>query len=207
MSDFLDILEHWDRVLTLYLNNLLSNPQWDRFWIFMSDKEVWYPLYALVAVLLVWKLGWKRGLSLVVFAALTIIVADQVSYHVKNALERFRPCYDEWMILNGVRLPAGVGGGRYGFFSGHSSNAFAFVFFVLPCCSRLILGSVKGRGEKVTAAILWTVAVIWAILVAVSRIVLGRHFLGDILVGAIFGILVGYLMSRICLNFVRRIRD
>ena len=38
---------------------------------------------------------------------------------------------------------------------------------------------------------------VWAALVSLSRVFLGRHFLGDILVGAAVGLLLGYLFALI----------
>jgi undecaprenyl-diphosphatase len=38
---------------------------------------------------------------------------------------------------------------------------------------------------------------IWAVLVAISRIFVGKHYLGDVMVGALVGGLAGYAFARI----------
>ena len=51
----------------------------------------------------------------------------------------------------------------------------------------------KGSGRKMTA---YTVLiVIWALLVGISRIFVGKHFLGDVLVGFAVGALVGWAVA------------
>jgi undecaprenyl-diphosphatase len=70
-------------------------------------------------------------------------------------------------------------GGTYGFVSSHASNCFAVFAFVSMFFARRWL----------TIGIL-----IWAILVAYSRIYLGVHYPGDILGGAVIGIFIGTLI-------------
>ena len=46
---------------------------------------------------------------------------------------------------------------------------------------------------------------IWAFLVSLSRIFLGRHFFGDILAGAAVGLLLGYLFALLYRRIAARI--
>ena len=74
-------------------------------------------------------------------------------------------------------------GGFYGFFSAHAANAFA-----IAVC--LTLGFRNDRSHTYNAFSRW--AIIWAMLVAVSRIFVGKHYLGDVIVGTVIGVAVGY---------------
>ena len=43
-------------------------------------------------------------------------------------------------------------------------------------------------------------------MVAISRIFVGKHYLGDVIVGIIVGSLAGYAFARLAYLFCRRIR-
>jgi len=179
-----DRLIDLDRRITLWLNGWHSS--WsDQFWMFLSDTRIWFPLYGFIMVLLVWKLGWRRGLVVILSCILTVVLADQISYHVKNGVMRLRPCYTTWMIENGLYWPL-PRRGLYGFFSGHASNAFSFV-----ACS---LAGFRVEKAFPWRAYAWT-GFIWATLVALSRVMLAAHYVGDILVGAAFGLAVGFAIG------------
>ncbi|MBP8879050.1 MAG: phosphatase PAP2 family protein, partial [Flavobacteriales bacterium] len=80
-------------------------------------------------------------------------------------------------------------GGKYGFVSSHASNHFAIAVFM-----SMALRSVP---RLATAALLF-----WAALIAYSRVYLGVHYPGDVLVGGLWGTLVGFLVGRIYVGLV-----
>ena len=45
----------------------------------------------------------------------------------------------------------------------------------------------------------------WAFMVAISRIFVGKHYLGDVIVGIIVGALAGYAFARLCSYLASRI--
>ena len=47
---------------------------------------------------------------------------------------------------------------------------------------------------------------IWAFLVAISRIFVGKHFLGDVIVGIIVGICIGLIISRLINYIINRLK-
>ena len=102
---------------------------------------------------------------------------------IKNGVGRVRPCYNDWMNANGLRLPYGIVGGKFGFFSAHAGNTFAFAM-----ASYLGL---KWYSTGNTAKIYGWCVFTWAAFVSVSRLVMGAHFLGDITVGAMVGMCFG----------------
>ena len=181
-----DAFVQMDQQATLWLNQL-GTPFWDPFWTFLSETRVWFPAYILFVVFAFWRLGWKRGLVVLLSLILTVVLTDQLSVLVKNSVMRLRPCYTPWMVENGVRLPLGPNGGQYGFFSSHASNTFGFAVV-----SYLGLR----HGDSTRKYTVYGICVfIWAVLVTLSRVMLAAHFLGDVLVGSLFGLLVGFAVS------------
>lgn len=173
-----------DRTITLGLNSLHS-PAMDQFWMALSDKAIWFPAYLIVAVYIFRQLGRERGLIVVTSVILTVVFCDQVSNLVKLYAERLRPCYDGVMLQNGLHYPE-IRKGFFGFFSGHASNAFGFITCTL-------LGLRNNRTQRYMGFAIG--GYLWATLVAFSRVMMGKHFFGDILVGTAFGMLAGFLFS------------
>ncbi len=182
----LDQLIQWDQQATLWLNNL-GNSTWDPFWLMLSDIKFWYPAYLILVVFLIKELGWKKGLVVVLSAICMVVFVDQSCNAVKAGVERLRPCYNSWMIANGLRLPYGLVGHLFGFFSGHAANTFG-----LASCSYLGF-RLNNPGHKYRA---YGIGIfVWSTLVASSRIIVGAHFLGDIFVGACYGTAVGTALA------------
>lgn len=162
----------WDKDLFLTLNGLHSN--WmDHFMWLMSETVVWLPFFLFFLYLIIREKR-SQSLWLILTFALLITFADQIASGVfKPMVERLRPTHDP-SISNLVHIVNNYRGGHYGFFSSHSANVFAFAGLSL-----LLI-----RNWLYTVLIL-----IWASLIAYSRIYLGVHFPLDILTGAVFGML------------------
>ncbi|MCQ2143648.1 MAG: phosphatase PAP2 family protein [Bacteroidales bacterium] len=176
-----------DRAWTLALNGLHC-PASDAFWLFMSEVKVWYALYVLVAALMIWRLGWKKGLLYILAAILTIVCTDQLCNLVKDSVCRLRPSSDPLMNEAGLYALQKPGRHIYGFFSGHAANAFAFATATFLALST--------TGEKWVAKY-GAFIYVWAFLVALSRVFCGKHFLGDILVGAMAGSVIAWMFFRL----------
>ena len=172
-------IHRFDQDLTLKINSWNSSFS-DPIWEFLSDIPVWIPMYLLIILFIIYRLGWKKGLVVVAGALLTFAFCDQSSNFVKEAVARLRPLHDEYMIANGLHVLEK--GGRFGFFSAHSANAFGLATSTL--IGLRIDKRLKYRGY---AAWMYT----WATLVAVSRIFVGKHYLGDCIVGSLVGALAG----------------
>ena len=176
-------LHHLDQDLTLALNSLHS-PFTDAVWVLFSDRKIWYLLYLVLAVLLFVRLGWKKALVVLVSVILTVVACDQFANLVKNSVARLRPCWDSYMVEGGLHRLEGKGS-YYGFFSAHAANAFGVAVSIL-------MGLRKTRGYNLMAWLLLS----WAALVSISRVFVGKHFLGDVLVGAIVGMSLGWIIGR-----------
>lgn len=181
-------LQELDKALFLLLNGL-HNPFWDRVMWWVSDKYIWIPLYVFFLVL-VWKKYGKQFWIVLIGAALLITISDQVHLHFfKNIFERLRPCHDP--SLEGmVHIVNGKCGGEFGFVSGHAANSFAIATFL-----SVLLGA---KYRYFTPLVL-----LWASVVAYSRIYLGVHFPGDVICGALLGSVFGIGLGIIAFNIIR----
>ena len=191
-----------DQQLTLTINGWHSSFT-DPIWAFFSDKIVWIPMYAAIVALLIWKLGWKKGLIVIAAAGLTFGFCDQFSNLVKDLVARVRPLNDEFMIANGLNVLE-KGSRSFSFFSAHAANAFGLAtstIIGLKLDTRLfpITGTSSNWGK---AYICWMY--LWAGLVAISRIFVGKHYLGDVLAGAIIGTAAGFVFSYSAILIIRK---
>lgn len=113
---------------------------------------------------------------------LCFLLADQGSVHLfKYTVCRLRPCH----ALDNVRMFQTHCGGQYGFVSSHAANAFAIVTFLL------LSYKVKGHHSSFLFPLL---LMIWALATCYSRPYLGKHYPGDMICGALFGVVVGWLV-------------
>lgn len=189
----LDTLQSLDKQITLTLNSLHFEAS-DYFWQFFSLKETWYPLYAVILFIIIKRQGWKQGLIMVTAMVLTIVACDQVANLVKNSVCRLRPCYDSYMLRQGLHVLEGRAG-YFGFFSGHAANAFGFA-----ASSSICLEADKNHRY---GAYQWFIF-IWAALIGLSRIFAGKHYFGDVVVGSIVGLCLGCLFAGLAVRFVTR---
>ncbi len=185
----LEILNQLDQELLLFLNSIHSR-FFDSFMFLISGKLVWAVFYLSIIVHIYRTYGWKNCLYLVLTIAVVITLCDQMaSGFLKPTFKRFRPSRSP-EISHLVHIVQGYTGGKYGFASSHAANVFGLATF----CSLLF------RNRKLSM-FLFT----WAILVSYSRIYLGVHYPGDILVGAAIGLFFGYLVSKLSarLKFIK----
>ena len=187
-------LHRVDQDITLFVNSL-GNGFTDPFFQFFSAKEIWFPLYALIAVCLVWRLGWKKGLLAVAACALTVTFCDQLGNFIKDSVQRLRPCWDQRMLEAGLRLGEDKGG-LYGFYSAHAANAMGFTL-----CSSICLKWDSRHKYKFYGIVM----TIWALIVGISRVFVGKHFFGDVLVGFIVGSMIAVLVCRASAFAIRKL--
>ncbi len=170
-----------DEALFLFLNEL--NTTWlDPIMFFISGKLEWIWLYVLIIVRLIYKHK-KAGLIALVVLILSVSLNDYItSGLMKPYFERIRPSHDP-SLAGMVHILNNYKGGLYSFASSHASNAFALATF---------LWLIFRRKEK------WVVYMfVWAAVVAYSRIYLGVHYPGDIIVGASVGAIVANILYRL----------
>lgn len=182
-----------DQKITLAINGW-NSPWSDKIWAFFSDIPVWIPLYVLIAGFVVWRLGWKKGLVVIAAALLTFGFCDQFSNLIKGLVCRIRPLNDEFMLSQGLNVLER--GGGFSFFSAHAANVMG-----------LASSTYTGLREDTRHKYGWYAALIfaWAALVSVSRIFVGRHYFGDVLVGALIGTAAGLAFGLLARAVMKRI--
>jgi undecaprenyl-diphosphatase len=174
----MDWLLEQDRALLLWINGL-HTPFADVLMTFVSNKLVWIPLYALLLVVLIHKLGWKAAALAVVVTVGVILLSDQLaSGLLKPLIQRARPCHVS-SLQQLLHLVDGKCGGKYGFASSHAANFFGLA---------MIITGLLGRDARMLCVSLFIVAG----TVALSRIYLGVHYPSDVFAGMIIGISIGW---------------
>ena len=182
----LPALESLDREMLLSVNGS-SSLYLDRLARVLTTALTWVPLYiSLFVVVLRNNDSFRKVLMIMGAAGLCVLLAGSVDdMIVKPTVARWRPTHDP-VIGAMVDVVDGYRGGKYGFFSAHASNTFSIaIFFVWLMRSRLLS----------IALIVWSLTNCW------TRMYLGVHFPGDILVGLTWGFIVGtgvyYLFYRL----------
>ena len=130
--------------------------------------------------------GLEERLIVILSCILTVVLTDQISYHIKEGVDRLRPFYTTDLLQRGLHWPLNRNS-YFGFFSGHASNAFGFAI-----CS--FLGFRLNDSSCRYRIYGWGIF-LWALLVSLSRVMMAAHFFGDITVGMFFGLAVGLLTA------------
>ncbi len=166
----------WDERLFLWLNQFHA-PWMDPIMFMITKTELWIPLYAIL-IYLIFKNYKKEGWLILVGIVITLVMADMITYRfMKPYFLRLRPSH-ETSLESIIHIVNDYRGGLHGFASSHAANTTGVAFFIF------LLFKNKYRW-------IWTIFV-WAFAMSYSRIYLGVHYPGDILVGAVVGILCGY---------------
>lgn len=181
-----------DKAITLFFNDI-QTPFWNWIMLFFSHKWVWVPLYLAIIASLFFKgtysqksitgivkgkiAQWKTALLCLAAILLCFLLTERVCDFIKESVCRLRPGHTPGLaeILN---LPEGAGG-LYSFPSAHATNTFGLATIV-----SLII-----RRRWLTCT-MYT----WSTAIAISRIYLSKHFLTDVLTGALLGIAIAIMV-------------
>lgn len=164
-----------DEQLTLMLNGS-SSLFLDRLAVIATSTWTWMPVAFILLYIVLKNNSRRNAITVLLFVGLCILLADQMASGIcKPYFERLRPARD-LDLLHHIDIVGEYRGGMYGFFSSHAANTFAVATFVALL--------VRSRGLTLS---LYS----WALLNCWTRLYLGVHYLGDILVGILWGLLVG----------------
>lgn len=179
MDSILNTLIDADTNVFLFFNGMHTQ-FWDYFMLMYSGRFIWVPMYATVLFLLYRAFGWRTATVYLLAIALTITIADQAcASWIRPYVARLRPSNLDNPLSALTQVVGGYRGGSYGFPSCHAANSLAFASFM----------AMMVRRWRFTLFIM-----LWALLNCYTRVYLGVHYPGDLLVGAIIGSAVGCLM-------------
>lgn len=171
----------YEKDLLLFINHA-HTPFLDHSMWMYSNMWIWMPLVVLLLFNLIYKKDWRQFLTAMLCIALMFLLCDQFSSHlIKPIIARPRPTHYPG-VMEQVRVLYNYAGGEYGFMSGHATNSFGFVMFTSLLFRNRYYSLVTAFG---------------ALLVCYSRVYLGVHFVSDIVAGALFGMLIGFLVYRL----------
>ncbi|NEX14649.1 MAG: phosphatase PAP2 family protein [Prosthecochloris sp.] len=169
----MDVLQQADAWIFQLLNLNLVHPAADDLMVFLSRPELSGHMMLLAALFMMVRRGWN-GVIILLLTLLAVGCADWVASGVlKPFFQRTRPCFELEecrLLLSQTR--------SYSFASSHAATTAAiagtiYIFF--------------SRGELVDRAYT-AVMVLYALLVSYSRVYVGVHYPGDVIAGAVIGI-------------------
>ncbi|MDG1148282.1 MAG: phosphatase PAP2 family protein [Crocinitomicaceae bacterium] len=190
-----DYLASIDRAIVQAVNGW-NTPFLDEFMWIVSGKLTWIPFYILLIFLYTRKTTLVKGGVFFICAIISVALADQVSVHLfKEVFERSRPSHHALLTekLHFYMFDDGsiYKGGAYGFVSSHAANfcaVVAFSYFTL----------------KHYYTTLFIPFLFCIMLVCFSRIYLGVHYLSDVLVGGMLGVLIAKIIYHLVFRVVVR---
>lgn len=176
MGDYLISL---DSEVFLWLNSHHAH-FWDFFMKTVTGKLIWGGMYLSILFALYKAFGLKVMFFVFIGTCIAVLFADQVTASLLRPwLSRLRPAHPDNPISELVHIVDGKRGGPYGFPSSHAANTFAVATLL----------SYVFKNLRFTIGIF-----IWALLNCYSRIYLGMHYPGDLIVGSIIGFSFGLLI-------------
>lgn len=166
-----------DKSITLALNSSGSLYA-DGLMLLITYTLTWVPV-GLVMLYVVFKNSDMTRFVLVVVAlTLCVLFSNGLSELCKAVVGRLRPCVDPSMAPY-IHLAGGYSVGGFGFFSAHAANTMSVAVFLAMLFRRKWLS---------------VFIVLWSLLNGWSRVYLGVHFFGDVIVGFVVGLIGGVLL-------------
>jgi undecaprenyl-diphosphatase len=193
----LEKLIELDKELLLLLNSFHA-PWLDPVMYWTSQTFFWLPLYLFLLYLTI-KYYKKDAWIVLIGIVVAILLTDRItSGFMKPFFERLRPSREPsleglvHLVKDYYKGTFPYRGGVYGFASSHAANTFATaIFFWLVF---------RHRYQWI-----W-VLFIWATVMTYTRIYLGAHYPGDILVGMLIGLGAGWLGYKIQQQLWKKIK-
>ncbi len=178
--EFVETLINLDKQILFAINGFSCTPA-DYFMLFITSKWSGIPIFIFSVFYLIYKNNTKAALIMIGAVLLTFCITDRLAVILfKETFERLRPTHDP--TTSGIINILEGKGGLYGFISNHAANCFGFAYIT----SKFI----KKRWYTIPIFV-------WATLVAYSRVYVGKHFPGDVICGALFGIFIGFIVYKL----------
>lgn len=177
-----------DRYLFDLINQQWAHPLYDTIMPFIRNQYTWVPVYFFLLIF-----GYlnfrKQLLQWVGFFLLTFALTDLISTQIlKEFIQRPRPCWDSF-TSDHVRMLIPCSH-AYSFVSSHAANHFGIALFLYFSLSAYVK---KGL----------SVVFLWASMVCIAQVYVGAHYPGDVLGGAVLGLIIGKTTSVLYMRYAK----
>ena len=170
------LLENIDRKILYLINDYLSNPIFDLFFVTITNEDLWAIPVIIGIIILAFKGGNRARIAIGIIFIATGLTDLTVVEVIKPAIARLRPSHTMGDTINVL-----IGrGGKYGFVSAHAANIF---------CATTILSYFYDQWKKPLFFL--------AVSVSISRVYVGVHYPGDVLFGGLYGYGIAWLFITI----------
>lgn len=170
------LLENIDRKILYLINDYLSNPIFDLFFVTITNEDLWAIPVIIGILILAFKGGNRARIAIGIIFIATGLTDLTVVEVIKPAIARLRPSHTMGDTINVL-----IGrGGKYGFVSAHAANIF---------CATTILSYFYDQWKKPLFFL--------AVSVSISRVYVGVHYPGDVLFGGLYGYGIAWLFITI----------
>lgn len=181
MLEFFDTI---DSSIFLFFNGMRA-PFLDTFMMCFTGKFIWVPLYATLLFCIFRGAGFRCGVVFTLAVIVAVTLTDQTcATIIRPVAVRLRPSNLDNPLSEFAQVVDDYRGGSYGFPSCHAANSFALAVFMALFYRRRVMISVM---------------LLWAFLNSYTRLYLGVHYPGDLIVGAMIGSCFGcvcYIAAR-----------
>ena len=173
LTDLLSMLKAIDTMVFLTVNSH-HNAYFDSVMWLVSGKLIWVPMYVSLFFVLLKNYSYKVVFAILLAIGVVILFTDSFTAQViRPWVCRLRPSNLDNPMSSMVHVVDGYRGGAYGFPSNHASNTWGLAFFI----------TFLFRRYKLTFFFF-----LWALLVCYSRMYLGVHYFGDLLIGGLLAL-------------------
>ena len=173
LTDLLSMLKAMDTMVFLTVNSH-HNAYFDSVMWLVSGKLIWVPMYVSLFFVLLKNYSYKVVFAILLAIGVVILFTDSFTAQViRPWVCRLRPSNLDNPMSSMVHIVDGSRGGAYGFPSNHASNTWGLAFFI-------------------------TFLFLWALLVCYSRMYLGVHYFGDLLIGGLLALAGASTVFYVC---------
>ena len=116
----ISLLDSIDRKILYFINDSLSNPIFDLFFVTITNEDLWAIPVLMGLFILLFRGGKRARIAVGIVLISTGITDLTVVEVIKPAISRLRPSH---VLSDTINILIGKGG-KYGFVSAHAANIF-----------------------------------------------------------------------------------